>query len=106
MLKLTDKLYLRRDKKTVALSNLSILYTRKKIKSSYSNNKFKISAPTWNEKFVLPDGSYSISDIQDYFEYILKKHRESVDNLSIKIYVNRIENRITFKLKADIILSF
>ena len=105
MLKLTDKLYLRRDQKTVALSNLSILYTRKKIKSSYSNNKFKISAPTWNEKFVLPDGSYSISDIQDYFEYILKKHRKSVDNLSIKIYVNRIENRIKFKIKSGYYLE-
>ena len=44
----------------------------KNIKKSYKNNKFKISAPTWNEEFELPDGSYSISDIQDYFEYILK----------------------------------
>ena len=98
-LKLTDKLDLRRGQKTVALSNLSIYYTCKKIKSSYNNNKFKISAPTWSEEFELPDGSYSISDIQDYFEYILKKHSESVDNPSIRIYVNRIENRITFKIK-------
>ena len=71
--KLTDKLDLRRGQKTVALSNLSIYYTWKNIKSSYNNNKFKISAPTWSEKFELPDGSYSISDIQDYFEYIFKK---------------------------------
>ena len=98
-LKLTDKLDLRRGQKTVALSNLSIYYTWKNIKSSYNNNKFKISAPTWSEEFELPDGSYSISDIQDYFEYILKKHSESVDNLSIRIYVNRIENRIMFKIK-------
>ena len=63
------------------------------------NNKFKISAPTWSEDFKLPDGSYSVSDIQDYFEYILKKHSESVDNPSIRIYVNRIENRITLKIK-------
>ena len=98
-LKLTDKLDLRRGQKTVALSNLSIYYTWKNIKSSYNNNNFKISAPTWGEKFELPDGSYSISDIQDYFEYILKKHSESVDNPSIRIYVNRIENRITFKIK-------
>ena len=73
MLNLTDKLDLRRGQKTAALSNLSIYYTWKSIKSSYNNNKFKMSAPTWNEEFKLPDGSYSISDIQDYFEYILKK---------------------------------
>ena len=96
---LTDKLDLRRGQKAVALSNFSIYYTWKIIKSSYNNNKFKISAPTWNEEFELPDGSYSISDIQDYFKYILKKHSESVDNPSIRTYVNRIENRITFKNK-------
>ena len=73
VLKLTDKLDLRRGQKTVALSNLSIHYTWKNIKSSYNNNKFKISVPTWREEFELPDGSYSISDIQDYFEYILIK---------------------------------
>ena len=101
VLKLTDKLDLRRGQKTVALSNLSIYYTWKNIRSSYNNNnKLKISAPTWNEEFELPDGSYSISDIQDYFEYILKKHSESVDNLPIRIYVNRIENRTTFKIKS------
>ena len=105
VLKLTDELDLRRGQKTVALSNLSIYYTWKNIKSSYNNNKFKISAPTWNEEFELPDGSYSISDIQDYFEYILKKHSESVDNTSIRIYVNRIENRITFKIKSGYYLD-
>ena len=99
VLKLTDKLDLRRDQKTVALSNLSIYYTWKNIKSSYNNNKCKISAPTWNEEFELPDGSYSISDIQGYFEYILKKHSKSVDNPSVGTYVNKIENRITFKIK-------
>ena len=99
VLKLTNKLDLRRGQKTAALSNLSIYYTWKNIKSSYNNNKFKISAPTWSEEFELPDGSYSVSDIQDYFEYILKKHSKSVDNLSIRIYANKIENRITFKIK-------
>ena len=99
MLKLTDKLDLRRGQKTVALSNRSIYYTWKNVRSSYNNNKFKISAPTWSEEFKLPDGSYSVSDIQDYFEYFLKKHSESVDNQSIRMYVNRIENRITFKIK-------
>ena len=105
VLKLTDKLDLRRGQKTVALSNLSIYYTWKNIKSSYNNNKFKITAPTWNEEFDLPDGSCSISDIQDYFEYILKKHSEIVDNPSIRIYVNRIENRITFKIKSGYYLE-
>ena len=104
-LKLTDKLDLKRSQKTVALSNLSIYYTWKNIKSSYNNNKFKISAPTWNEKFELPDGSYSVSDIQDYAEYIFKKHSENVDNPPIKIFVNRIENRITFKIKSGYYLE-
>ena len=99
VLKLTDKLDLKRGQKTVALSNLSIYYTWKNIKSSYNYNKFKISAPTWSEEFELPDGSYSVSDIQDYFEYILKKYSESVDNPSIRMYINRIENRTTFKIK-------
>ena len=99
-LKLTDTLDLRRGQKTVALSNLSIYYTWKTKKSSSNNNIFKISAPTLNKKFELPDGSYSISDIQDYFEYILKKHNENVNNPSIKIYLNKIENRITFKINS------
>ena len=84
MLKLTDKLDLRRGQKSVALSTLSIYYTWKNVKSLYNNNKFKISAPTWSEKFKLPAGSYSISGIQDYFKYILKKHSENVDNPSIR----------------------
>ena len=98
-LKLTDKLDLRLDKKVIALLNLSIYYTWNNIKSSYSKNKFKISAPTWNGEFTLPDGSYSVSDIQDYFKYILKKHGENTDKLSIQLYVNKIENRIIFKTK-------
>ena len=69
-LKLTSKLDLRIDEKVTALSNLSIYYTWRNIKSSYNNNKFKISAPTWNDEFELPDGSYSVSDIQYYFKYI------------------------------------
>ena len=98
-LKLASKLDLRLGEKVIALSNLSIYYTWKNIKSSYNNNKFKISAPTWNEEFTLPDGSYSVSDIQDYFEYIMKKHGENNDKPSVEIYVNKIENRITFKIK-------
>ena len=71
------------------------------MKSSHNNNKFKISAPTWNEKFELPDGSYSVSNIQDYFEYILKKHGENIDKPTVKIYVNKIEKTITFKIKNE-----
>ena len=71
ILNLTDKLDLIRGGESIALVNLSVYYTWKNIKSSYNNNKFKISAPTWNEKLELLDGSYSVSDIQDYFEHIL-----------------------------------
>ena len=76
LLNLTDKINLKRSDKYVALSNLSIYYTWKNIKNSYENNKFKISALTWNEGFELPDGSYSVSDIQDYYEYIFKNMRQ------------------------------
>ena len=99
-----DKIILKRSDKYVALSNLSIYYTWKNIKKSYKKNKFKISAPTWNEEFELPDGLYSVSDIQDYSEYIIKEHDTVTDNPSIRIYVNKIENRITFT--TDIILNF
>ena len=70
-----------------------------KHKNSYKNIKFKISTPTWSDEYELPDGSYSLSDIQDYFEYILKKHSESVDDPLIEIFVSKNENRITFKIK-------
>ena len=68
VLKLTNKLDLRIGEKIIALSNLSIYYMWKNIKSSYNNYKFKICAPAWNDKFKLPDESYSVSDVQDYFE--------------------------------------
>ena len=99
ILKFTDKLDLRRGENRIALSNLSIYYTWKNIKSSYNNNKFKISAPTWNDKFQLPDGSYSASKIQDYFEYILEKHGENIDKPSVNMNINKIENIITFRIK-------
>ena len=99
ILKLTDKLDLRRGEKIIALSNLSIYYTCKTIKSSYNNNKFKISAPTWNDKFQLPDRSYSVSNIQDYFENILKKHGENTDKPSVQIYINEIKIKLHFKIK-------
>ena len=84
----------------MVLANLSIYYTWKNIKSAYNNNKFKVSATTWNYEFDLSDGSYSISDIQDYFEYIIEKHEAIADILSVQIYTNKIKNRIAFKLKA------
>ena len=74
-LDLTDKLNLKNPNINMGLANLSIYYTWKNIKSEYKNNKFKISAPTWNDTFNLPDDSYSISDIQDHFEIIIKKHK-------------------------------
>ena len=97
---LTDKIDLRRKDKYIALLNLSIYYTWKYIKKPYKSNKFKISTPKWNEEFELSDGSFSISDIEDYFEDILKKHGEKTVNPSIKVYLNKIENRIKFKIKT------
>ena len=75
------------------MSNIRIYYTWKNIKKSYNNNKLKISAPTWNQEFALPDELYSVSDIQQYFEYIIEKHGE------------KIENRIRFKIKTGYYLE-
>ena len=80
---LTDKLNLKNPNKNMALANLSIYYNCKNIKSEYSNNKFKTLAPFWNDTFDLPDGSYSIPDIQDYFEFIIKKHKTLTENPSV-----------------------
>ena len=74
----------------MALANLNIYYTWKNIKSAYSNNKFKISAPTWNHAFDIPDGSCSIAEIQDYFEFIIKKHKTLTENPPVQIYPNKI----------------
>ena len=97
---LIDKLDLRNPNKNMALGSLSIYYTWKNVKSTYNNNKFKISAPTWNDTFDLPDGSYNISEIQDYIEYIIKKHETIEENAPILIYTNTINNRIVFKIKT------
>ena len=97
---LIDKLYLKNPNKNMALANLSICYTWKNVKSTYNNNTFKISAPTWNETFDLPDGSYNISGIQGYIEYIMKKHETIGENAPILIYANTINNRIVFKIKS------
>ena len=95
-----DKLNLKNPNKNMSLANLSIYYTWKNIKSEYSNNKLKISALTWNDEFNLLDGSYSVSDIQDYFEYVIKKHETIEDNPPVQNYVNKIKNRISFEIKT------
>ena len=97
----TDKLNLKTpNNKNIRLVNLNIYYKWKNIKFAY-DKKFKISAPTWNDTFDLPDGSYLISDIQDYFEFIIKKHESLTENPLIQIYPNKIKNRIVFKVKTD-----
>ena len=97
ILKLTDEFDLRRGERNVALTNLSIYYTWKNIKSLYNNNKFEISALTWNDKFELPDELYSVSDIQDCFLSIFKKNitkrliiHKNICNKNIKIYHKNI----------------
>ena len=80
-------------------------YTWKNIKKSYKNNKYEISAPRLNDRIKLPGGSYCISDIQDYFEYIIKKHGEKADNRLIRMYVCKIEYRIKFKIKKGYYLQ-
>ena len=88
------------------LANLSIYYTWKNIKSTYNDNEFKISAPTWNDKFDFLDGSYSIDDIQDYFEFIIKKYETLAQNSAVQICSNKIQNRIVFKIKTGYKLEF
>ena len=95
-----DKLNLKNPNKNIALANLSIYYTCKNVKSDYNNNKFKISAPTWNDTFDMADGSYSIATLQNYFEYIIKTHETIADISPVIIYVNEINNRIVFKIKS------
>ena len=97
---LIDKLDFKNPNKKMALANLSIYYTCKNFKSIYKNNKFKISASTWNKTFDLPDGSYNIPAIQNYLEYIIKKHETIADATPILIYTNNVINRIVFKIKT------
>ena len=84
-------------KKNMALANLSVYYTWKNIKSEYNNNKFKISAPTWNDTFDLPDGSYSVADIQDYLEFIIKKHEALIENPPVQIYPKKFKTELFSK---------
>ena len=96
----TDKLDLKNPNENIALANLSIYYTWKNVKSNYINNKFKISAPTWKNAFDVPDGSYSMAALQNYFEYIIKKHETTADVYPVLIYANEINNRVVFKIKS------
>ena len=97
---LIDKLDLKNPNRNMALASLSIYYTWKNVKSIYNNNKFKISAPTWNNRFDLPDESYNIPAIQNYIDYIIKKHETIAETALILIYANKISNRIVFKIKT------
>ena len=97
----TQKLNLKNLHKNMALANLSIYYTWINFKSEYNNNKFKISTSVQNDTFDLLDGSYSIDDIQDYFEFIIKKHEALTEDLPIDIYPGKTKNRIFFKIKTD-----
>ena len=103
LLNLTDEINLKRSDKYVAYQ--SIYYTWKNIKKSYKNNNFKMSTPTWSEEFELLDGSYSVSDIQNYFEYIIKKPETVTDYPLIMIYLDKMEKRITFKIKTGYCLK-
>ena len=97
----TDKLNLKNpNNKSIGLVHLIIYYAWKNIKSTYNNNKFNISAPTSNDEFDLSDGSYSTSDIQDCFEFIIKKDETLAESPPIQIYPNKIKNRIVFKVKT------
>ena len=98
---LIDKLDLKNPNKKMVLANLSIYYTWKNVKSIYNNHKFKISAPTWNDTFDLPDGSYNIPAIRNYLEYVIKKHERIAETAPILIYANKITNRIVFKIKTE-----
>ena len=98
-LDLAGKLNLKNQNKNMDLVNLSIYYSWKNIKSEYNKDKIKISAPTWNDTFDLADGSYSIDDIEDYFEFIMEKREVLTENPPVQIYPNKIKNRIVFKIK-------
>ena len=105
-LDLADKLNFKNPNKNVALANLRIYNTWKNINSEYNSNKFKISAPTWDDIFDLPDGSYSIDDMQNYFEFIIKKHETLTEDPPVEIYPNKIKNRIAiFKIKTGYTLE-
>ena len=99
VLNLSQRLDLRSSDKHVALQKLSIYYTWKNVRKKYENNKLKIIAPTWNDELEFPDGSYSVSDIEDWIKFIIKKHGTLTTIPPIHVYINRINNRLVFKIK-------
>ena len=99
VLNLSQRLDLRSSDKHVALQKLSIYYTWKNVRKKYKNNKLKIIAPTWNDELEFPDGSYSVSDIEDWIKFIIKKHGTLTTIPPIHVYINRINNRLVFKIK-------
>ena len=101
VLNLSQRLDLRSSDKYVAYENLSIYSAWKNIRKQYQNNKLQIIAPTWNDEFELPDGSYSLLDIQDYIEYIIKNHETLTAIPPIHFYINRINDRLMFEIKDN-----
>ena len=98
ILSLSQRLNLRNSNKRVFIRNLSIYYMRKNIRKQYKNSKLKVIAPTWNDEFELPDGSYSMSSIQNHIEYIIKKHKTLTAIPPIDVYNKRIHKRLVFKI--------
>ena len=97
-LSLSERLDLKSSNKHISLQNLSIYYMQKNIRKQYKNNRLKIIAPRWNDEFELSDGSYSVSDIQDY---IIKKHETLTTIPSIHVYINMINNTLVFRIKDE-----
>ena len=98
-LNLRNRINLKMPHRHIALSNLSIFYTLRNVTKKLNNGKFKITTPSWSEEFELPEGSYTVKDIDNYFQFIVKKHTKDHKD-DIKIYVNKIANRVTFKLNT------
>ena len=101
VLNLSQTLDLKSSNKHVALQNVSIYYTWKNIRKQYKNNILKIIAPTWNDEFELTDGSYSVSDIQDYIKYIITNYETLTAIPPFHVFINRINNRLVFKIKDE-----
>ena len=96
---MSQRIALRGSDKLVAFQNLSVYYTCKNIRKHYNNIKFKVIAPTWNDEFDLPYGSYGLSDVQHHIEFIIKKHETLTKIHPIYVDINRINNRLVFEIK-------
>ena len=99
VLNFSQTLDLRSSDKSLLFKIYLFISRVKNIRKQYTNNKLKMIAPTWKDEYELPNGSYSVSDIQDYIEYIIKKHETSTAIPPIHAYINRINNRLVFKIK-------